>query len=71
MFAAKLHKIVKKYLDLKRLRPDAEQATRLSLLRDVKRFEKASLAGEYYESFAVNSKDYTQQSDQAGKCWSG
>ena len=28
----------------------------------MKRFEKASLAGEYYESFSVNSKNYTQQS---------
>ena len=59
---AKLHKIAKKHLDLKRLRPDAEKATRPSLLADVKRFEKASLAGEYYESFGVNSKNYTQQS---------
>src|SRR6266849_3981244 len=59
---AKLHKIAKKYLDLKRLRPDAEKATRPSLLTDVKRFEKASLAGEYYESFGVNSKNYTQKS---------
>ena len=45
---AKLHKIAKKYLHLERLRPDAEEATRSSLLADVKRFEKASLAGEYY-----------------------
>jgi hypothetical protein len=59
---AKLHKIAKKNLDLKRLRPDGEQATRPSLLKDVKLFEKASLAGEYYESFAVNSKNYTEQS---------
>ena len=59
---AKLHKIAKKYLDLKRLRPDAEKATRPSLLTDVKRFEKASLASEYYESFGVNSKNYTQLS---------
>jgi len=59
---AKLHKIAKKYLDLKRLRPDAEKATKPSLLTDVKRFEKASLAGEYYESFAVNSKNYMQES---------
>jgi hypothetical protein len=58
----KLHKIAKKYLDLKRLRPDAEKAARRSLLTDVKRFENASLAGEYYESFAVNSQNYTQQS---------
>jgi hypothetical protein len=59
---AKLHKIAKKYLDLKRLRPDAEQATKPSLLTDVQRFEKASLAGEYYESFGVNSKNHRQQS---------
>ena len=59
---AKLLKIAKKYFDLKRLRPDAEQATRPSLLTDVKRFEKASLAGEYYESFAVNFKNYMQES---------
>ena len=59
---AKLLKIAKKYFDLKRLRPDAERATRPSLLTDVKRFEKKSLAGEYYESFGVNSQNYTQQS---------
>ena len=59
---AKLHKIAKKYLDLKRLRPDVEKATRPGLLADVKRFEKASLAGEYYESFGVNSKNWKQQS---------
>ena len=58
----KLHKIAKKYLDLKRLRPDAEKATKASLLTDVKLFEKASLAGEYYESFDVNSRNCTQQS---------
>jgi hypothetical protein len=59
---ATLHKIAKKYLDLKRLRPDAEPATRPSLLTDVRGFEKASLAGEYYESFSVNSQNYTQVS---------
>ncbi len=42
----KLHKIAKKYLDLKRLRPDAEKAASPRLLKHVKRFEKASLAGE-------------------------
>jgi hypothetical protein len=59
---AKLHRIAKKYLDLNRLRPDAEQGTRPSLLTEVKRFEKASLAGEYYEAFDVNSKNYMEQS---------
>ena len=47
---------------MKRLSPDAEKATRPSSLTDVKRFEKASLAGDYYESFFVNSKNYTQKS---------
>src|SRR6266699_6236466 len=50
---AKLLKIAKKYFDLRRLRPDAEQVTNPSLLTGVKRFEKASLASEYYESFSV------------------
>lgn len=59
---SKLHKIAKKYVDLKRLCPDAENATRPSLLAEVKLFEKASLAGEFYESFDVNSKNDTEQS---------
>ena len=59
---AKLYELAKKYLDLKRLRPDAEPATKPSLLADVKRFEKKSLAGEYYESFDVNSKNYMEES---------
>lgn len=59
---SKLHKIAKKYLDLKRLQPDTEKAEKTSLLAEVKLFEKASLAGEYYESFGVNSKNYTQMS---------
>lgn len=51
---AKLHKIAKKYVDLKRLRPDTPPTTKASLLTDVKLFEKVSLAGEYYRSFEVN-----------------
>ena len=47
---AKLHNLAKKYLDMKRLHPDA------------KRFQKASLAGEYYESFNVNSTNCTETS---------
>lgn len=35
---AKLHKIVRKYLDLKRLRPDSENVMKASLLADVKAF---------------------------------
>jgi hypothetical protein len=53
---ANLHRIVKKYLDLRRLRPDRKKARKARLLEDVKAFERASLAGEYYESFDVNSR---------------
>jgi len=60
--SAKLHKIVKKYLDVERLRLDTEPAPKPGLLAGVERFKKASLAGEYYESFDVNSKNCTQQS---------
>lgn len=63
---AKLHKIAKKYLDLKKLRPDAERATKASLLTEVRLFEKASLTGEYYQSFDVNSRNCTQQSTGTG-----
>jgi hypothetical protein len=58
----KLYKIAKKYLDVKRLRPDSEQASKASMLEEVKAFEEASLAGEYYESFNVNSQNYMEKS---------
>ena len=59
---AKLHRIVRKYLDLERLRPDSEKGTNSNFLADVEAFEKASLAGEYYESFDVNSKNFMEKS---------
>jgi len=59
---AKLHQIAKKYLDLKILRPDSEIKSKANLLIAVKDFDKASRAGEYYESFMVNSKNYMEQS---------
>lgn len=59
---AKLGEIAKKHFDLERLRPDREKKSRPNLLADVKQFEKASLAGDYYDSFDINSKNYTQQS---------
>lgn len=58
----KLHKIAKKYLDLKQLCPDAEKAARPCLLTEVRRFEKASLDGQYYESFDVNSRNCMEKS---------
>jgi hypothetical protein len=57
-----LEGIAKKYLDLKRLRPDGDRQTKATLLADVKAFDKASRAGEYYESFMVNSRNCTAQS---------
>jgi hypothetical protein len=58
---AKLNKIAAKYLDLKRLRPDSDKKD-ANVLVDVKAFDKASRACEYYESFVVNSKNYMEQS---------
>lgn len=60
---AKLHQIAKKYLDLKSLRPDSEITAKANLLTAVKDFDKASHAGEFYESFMVNSKNYMEQSE--------
>lgn len=57
---AKLAKLVKGRLDPSRLRPDPK--TKGSLLADVKAFEKASLKGEYYEAFMVNSKNFMEMS---------
>ena len=59
---ANLRTIVGKYLDLRRLRPDSEQARKASLLAEVTAFETASLAGDYYESFDVNSKNFMEKS---------
>jgi hypothetical protein len=59
---AKLHRIAAKYVDLNRLRLDSDQGTKANLLADVNAFGTASRAGEYYESFMVNSKNYTEQS---------
>jgi hypothetical protein len=57
---SKLLKLVKRYIDPSELQPDGDGQG--NLLSDMKAFEKASLAGEYYESFAVNSKNFTEKS---------
>jgi hypothetical protein len=57
---AKLQKLVKRYVDPSTLQPDGK--AKGNLLSDVKAFEKASLAGTYYEDFDVNSKNYMEQS---------
>jgi hypothetical protein len=57
---SKLLKLIKRYFDPSKLQPDGDGQG--NLVSDVKAFEKASLAGEYYESFAVNSKNFMEQS---------
>ena len=56
----KVAKLVGGYLDVKELRPDA--AGTRNLLAEVRAFEAGSRAGEYYESFNVNSKNYLDRS---------
>ena len=47
---------------MKRLRQDGEKATKAGLLAALKAFDKASRAGDYYESFDVNSKNFMEKS---------
>ena len=56
----KLRKLIAQYLDPDEFRPDG--ARKVYLLADVKAFQKASLAGKYYQAFAVNSKNYREKS---------
>ena len=58
---SKLAKLAGQYLDVKSLQQYAPKVD-ASLLAQVKAFEKASLAGDYYESFSVNSKNYREKS---------
>jgi len=58
----KLHKIARKYLDEADLQPDNRYIKKASLLKDVKAFDTASRAGEYYEPFMVNSRNCMEQS---------
>jgi hypothetical protein len=57
---AKLRQVVKPHLQLDKVLSDGQEKT--SLLEDVKTFEKASLAGEYYDHFKVNSQNYMKKS---------
>jgi hypothetical protein len=56
----KLRKLIAQYLNPHEFRPDS--ARKVDLLADVEAFQRASLAGEYYQAFAVNSKNYTEKS---------
>ncbi len=57
---SKLIKLAEEFWDPATLCPD--DTTEGSLLKDVKAFEKASLGGNYYEGFRVDSKNYMEQS---------
>jgi hypothetical protein len=61
---AKVHGLARKYLDVRRLGPDRgrTKTKKADLLADVKAFEKGSLAGEFYDSFDVNSKNFREMS---------
>jgi hypothetical protein len=59
---AELEEIAKKYIDLNGLRTDSNGQPRTTLLADVSAFDKASRAGQCYESFMVNSGNFTAQS---------
>lgn len=58
----KLHQLARKYLDVDSLRPDSKNGAKANLLAAVKTFDQASRAGEYYESFRVNSRNYMEKS---------
>jgi hypothetical protein len=57
--AGKLRRVVKRYVDVRKLRPDGPKAR---VLAAVKAFEQASLTGAYCDSFNVNSRNFTQLS---------
>ena len=60
--SSKLEQIAKGYLDVENLRSDSESTAKVELLEAVRAFDKASRAGDYYESFFVNSKNCMEQS---------
>jgi len=62
----KLLRLVKRYIDPSKIRPDGK--AKGNLLATVQAFEKACLAGEYYEDFNVNSKNYMEKSTGT-KAW--
>ena len=55
-----LLELARGYMDLKMLQPGKQDDP--DLLLSVQAFEKASLAGEYYEAFRVDSRNFTETS---------
>ena len=58
--SAELEKLAARYLNVKQLRSD--RSGRRSLLAEARAFDMASRAGEYYESFDVNSRNHMDKS---------
>jgi hypothetical protein len=56
-----LRKLIRPYLKAEDLRPDDKDEG--GLLSEVQAFRQASLAGKYYEDFAVNSRNSTKMSN--------
>ncbi|MGC9224976.1 MAG: hypothetical protein ACP5E2_13710 [Terracidiphilus sp.] len=57
---AKLRQLIAQYMKTEQF--VSEGAVKRDLLTDVQAFQKACLAGDYYEAFDVNSKNCTQSS---------
>jgi hypothetical protein len=57
---AQLFKLAKQHIDPSTVGPDGHEKG--NLLADVRAFEKASLGGEYYQDFRVNSQNCTETS---------
>jgi hypothetical protein len=53
--------LVAPYLNVAELRPDSADSS--SLVAEVRAFDLASRAGDYYEGFSVNSKNYMDKSE--------
>ncbi len=63
---SKLPKLIRDYARLADLRPDGSSPT--ELLDAVRGFHTASLRGEYYEYFMVDSRNFMQKSEGT-QCW--
>lgn len=57
---ADLNRLIGKYIDLRHIQSDRDQPP--GLLEEVRIFSSRSRAGEYYESFSVDSRNYTSLS---------
>jgi hypothetical protein len=57
-----LEQVVRPYLQLERIRHDASAVEPVGLLVRVRAFADATRAGEYYESFDVDSRNFTMLS---------